>query len=181
MKKRYLIIFGVLIVTILFIYLKTEHIKKSKIKNILSGNWYSCENENCFSLIYYEDTNDFILGYALSIDTFNGNIINIRKLKNNIYELTIKHEKIDCNLKTEKDILECKLMCKEILCDEEIRKYHVDISNLSDKKIYIKELRRGSVFSNFTKFTYGYNLDMPYDEDMNVLDIFKNDENYLYK
>ncbi len=149
------------------------------IKEVLNGTWYSCNDEFCYEFTYDKEHNHTILGEVLSDGIFDGSIDKITKLNDYRYELAIKHSKVECEDFGKITEEECEMLCLELLCDEEYRTYQVDISKLNENKIYIKVLEIDDYFDKFTSFGNSLGINIPYDDNREVLDRFKNNMQIL--
>ena len=146
---------------------------------VLSGTWYSCDNEDCYGFTYDKEENHTIFGLVLSDALFDGYIKEINKLSDYRYELLIHHPKFECSDFGKITDDECNKMCSELLCDEEFRTYQVDIRDIAEKKIYIKVMGIENYFDKFTSFDNSLGISVPYDDNHKVLERFKNNVNFL--
>ena len=149
------------------------------INDVLSGTWYSCQEDFCYGFTYDKENNFTILGEVLSDGLFSGNIKETKKLSDYRYELLIHHPKVECSDFGKISEDDCKMLCSELLCTEEYRTYQVDVRDLGQKRIYIKVVGIDGYFDKFTSFDNSYGINIPYDDNHNVINRFKNNMKYL--
>ncbi|MDD6272472.1 MAG: hypothetical protein PUA90_02995 [bacterium] len=149
------------------------------INDVLSGTWYSCQEDFCYGFTYDKENNFTILGEVLSDGLFSGSIKETKKLSEYRYELLIHHPKVECSDFGKISADECEMLCSELLCTEEYRTYQVDIRDLGQKRIYIKVVGIDGYFDRFTSFDNSYGINIPYDDNHDVINRFKNNMKYL--